>query len=64
MEKSIKELAFRLKDIELEKSQLEINIIKLNEEYNKIVLELWDRIPSLKGNLKIMRRNDERLDRK
>ena len=48
--KDIKELVFRLKDIEQEKTQLELQIIQLNEEYNEIVKELWDRIPTLKGD--------------
>lgn len=53
--KSIKELVFRLNDILKEQQQLEIKQItlkqeqdKLNKEYNEIVYELWDRIPSLK----------------
>lgn len=53
--KSIKELVFRLNEILKEQQQLGIKQItleqeqdKLNKEYNEIVYELWDRIPSLK----------------
>lgn len=40
-DKSIKELADRLNAIMIEKNNLDM-------EYNQIVKELWDRIPSLK----------------
>lgn len=53
--KSIKELVFRLNEILKEQQQLGIKQItleeeqdKLNQEYNEIVYELWNRIPSLK----------------
>lgn len=53
--KSIKELVFRLNEILKEQQQLGIKQMtlveaqdKLNKEYNEIVYELWNRIPSLK----------------
>lgn len=53
--KSIKELVFRLNEILKEQQQLGIKQItleeeqnKLNQEYNEIVYELWNRIPGLK----------------
>ena len=41
--KTVKELADRLNAIMVARNQLDL-------EYNKVVLELWERIPSLKGN--------------
>lgn len=49
-DKSIKDLAFRLKDINLEKNQLETEINRLDKEYNEIVHELWNRIPTLEND--------------
>lgn len=49
-DKSIKELVDRLNEINKEKDKLDIEIIVLNDEYDKIVKELWDRIPSLKDD--------------
>ena len=50
-DRSLTELCFRLKDIRVEQDKLAI-------EYNQIVEEIWDRIPSLIGdpNLKKMDR--------
>lgn len=42
-DKSIKDLAVRLNEITAERDRLDM-------EYNQIVKELWDRIPSLKTN--------------
>lgn len=49
-DKSIKELVDRLNEINKEKDKLDIEIIVLNDEYDKIVKELWDRIPKLKDD--------------
>lgn len=49
-DKSIKELVDRLNEINKEKDKLDIEIIVLDDEYDKIVKELWDRIPSLKDD--------------
>ena len=49
-DKTIKELVDRLNEINKEKDKLDIEIIVLNDEYDKIVKELWDRIPSLKDD--------------
>lgn len=49
-DKSIKELVDRLNEINKEKDKLDIEIIVLNDEYDKIVKELWDRIPSLRDD--------------
>lgn len=45
-DKTTKDLVFRLSEIEREK-------FKLDLEYNKIVQELWDRIPSLKDDVNL-----------
>lgn len=44
------DLVKRLNAIRVEKQQLETRIIKLDNEYNNIVQELWDRIPSLQND--------------
>lgn len=49
-DKSIKELVDRLNEINKEKDKLDIEIIVLNDEYDRIVKELWDRIPNLKDD--------------
>jgi hypothetical protein len=48
-DKTTKDLAFRLSEIEREK-------FKLDMEYNKIVQELWDRIPSLKDDVNLQKK--------
>ena len=65
--KSIKELVFRLNEILKEQQQLGIKQImlgeaveKLNQEYNEIVYELWDRIPSLKEDADMQPRGRKR----
>ena len=45
-DKTIYELATRLNQIMVEQQKLEL-------EYNKIVYELWERIPSLKNDVNI-----------
>lgn len=47
------DLVKRLNAINVEKQQLEIKIINLDNEYNQIVQELWDRIPSLKDDVNL-----------
>ena len=54
-EKSTFELASRLNEINAEKNKLDI-------EYNKIIEELWERIPDLKDNENIQK--VKRKDRK
>ena len=58
-DKTVKELADRLNQIMVEKNKLDI-------EYNTIVRELWDRIPSLTNDpnleLKKVRGISERQD--
>lgn len=49
-DKSIKELVDRLNEINKEKDKLDIEIIVLNDEYDRIVKELWNRIPKLKDD--------------
>lgn len=45
-DKSLKELVVRLNQIETEKNELDL-------EYNMIVHELWNRIPSLKEDVNV-----------
>lgn len=51
--RSILDLAYRLNDILKERKELEIQINDLDKEYNDIVYELWNRIPSLKEDANI-----------
>lgn len=44
------DLVKRLNAIRAEKQQLETRIITLDNEYNNVVQELWDRIPSLQND--------------
>ena len=44
------DLVKRLNAIRVEKQQLETIIITLDKEYNNVVQELWDRIPSLQND--------------
>ena len=44
------DLVKRLNAIRVEKQQLETRIITLDNEYNNIVQELWDRIPGLQND--------------
>lgn len=46
--KTILQLVYRLNEIMIEQDRLEIKSMKLEEEYNAIVYELWGRVPSLK----------------
>lgn len=46
-DKSILELVNRLNEIMVEQHNMDIKSMKLEEEYNEIVYELWSRIPSL-----------------
>ena len=59
--KSVFELIKRLNEIMAEQQKLELKSLKfseeikterdrLDDEYNSLVLELWDRIPSLKAD--------------
>ena len=50
-DKTVLELAKRLNEIEKERNSIDIRLLELNEEYNKIVYELWDRVPSLKEDI-------------
>lgn len=43
-------LATRLNEIMKEQNQYEIELLMLDEEFNAIVYELWDRIPSLRND--------------
>lgn len=54
-DKTTKELADRLNGIMIERNKLDL-------EYNQIVKELWDRIPSLKNdpNLELKKVNKKR----
>ena len=47
------DLVKRLSAIDVEKQQLEIKAISLDNEFNAIVQELWDRIPSLKDDVNL-----------
>lgn len=49
--RSIMQLATRLNEIEIEKNNLDMKMMELNNEYNAIVYELWGRIPSLKEDV-------------
>ncbi len=49
-------LAHRLNEIMKEQQQKELDLLMLDNEFNAIVYELWDRIPKL--------RNDEDLQPK
>lgn len=51
--KSILELANRLNEITKEKNRLGILLNDLDKEYDSIVYELWNRIPSLKEDANI-----------
>ena len=48
--KTILELVYRLNEIMVEMDKLEIRSMKLEDEYNQIVYELWGKIPSLKND--------------
>ena len=48
-EKTILELANRLNEIEIERNKLDL-------EYNMIVNELWQRIPSLKEDVNLQKK--------
>lgn len=48
--KTILELVNRLNEIMVERNNLEIRIMELDREYDEIVYELWERIPSLKDD--------------
>lgn len=43
-------LAQRLNEIMKEQNQYEIELLMLDKEFNAIVYELWDRIPSLRND--------------
>lgn len=47
-EKTTLFLAQRLNEIMKEQNQHELEILMLDEEFNEIIYELWERIPSLK----------------
>jgi hypothetical protein len=51
------ELASRLNEINIEKNKLDI-------EYNKIIEELWERIPDLKDNENIQKVKTKQFDKK
>lgn len=51
--KTIADLANRLNEIMKEKNRLKLLISDLDKEYNSIVYELWERIPSLKDDVNI-----------
>ena len=68
-EMSILRLANRLNELHVEMQQLEWKNIKneelmrkLNEEYDEIVYELWDRIPSLCDDVNIQPKKRVRRD--
>ena len=44
-------LAQRLNEIMKEQNQYELRLLMLDEEFNTIIYELWDRIPSLKKDI-------------
>ena len=48
--KTIRELVNRLNEIMVERNKLEIRSMELDREYDEIVYELWERIPSLKDD--------------
>ena len=48
--KTILQLVNRLNEIMVEMDKLEIRSMKLEDEYNQIVYELWNKIPSLKND--------------
>lgn len=48
--KTILELVNRLNEIMVERNKLEIRLMELDREYDEIVYELWERIPSLKDD--------------
>ena len=48
-EKTLLELANRLNEIEVERNKLDL-------EYNMIVNELWNRIPSLKDDVNLQKK--------
>lgn len=57
---SLLKLANRLNEIEIQRQQLYLKNIEndnqlkmLDDEYNEIVYELWNRIPSLKDDVNI-----------
>ncbi len=59
-EVSLLKLANRLNEIEIQRQQISLKNIDnehkmkiLNEEYDEIVYELWNRIPSLKDDANI-----------
>ena len=52
-DKTIADLANRLNEIMKEKNRLRLLISDLDKEYNSIVYELWERIPSLKDDVNI-----------
>lgn len=49
-EKTTLYLATRLNEIMKEQNQYEIELLMLDKEFNAIVYELWDRIPSLRND--------------
>ena len=54
--KSDFDLITRINEITKEQQQLELKIIKLDMEFNEIVQELWDRIPSLKDDVNLQKK--------
>lgn len=47
-DKTVYQLATRLNELMKERNKLELKLMDIDKEYNKIVYELWERIPSLK----------------
>lgn len=55
-DKATIDLAFRLNEIEREK-------FKLDMEYNDIIQELWDRIPSLKDDVNLQKKKVRKYEK-
>ena len=54
-EKTLLELANRLNEIEVERNKLDL-------EYNMIVNELWNRIPSLKDDVNLQKKKGRKYE--
>ena len=50
-EKTTLYLATRLNEIMKEQNQYEIELLMLDKEFNAIVYELWERVPSLRNDV-------------
>lgn len=60
MTESNRELIERFNKIMVEQDELELNLDRLDREFNEIVYELWKRLPHLKDSPDIQPKNKVR----